>query len=131
MKLSQINYELSKPKKIELLDPSTNKSFENPAFIEIMSIESSIGKTVQLNIFRDMVKYREDNKVDEISPEIIKDISAKHLSKLLVGWEGFEDDNGNELKYSEEEALRILSEYDIVFNAVNINSALVGNFLKK
>ena len=131
MKLQQINYNLSTPTEIEIKDPVTNKSFENPAFLSVYSIESKQGKTVQLNIYRDIMAWKEANKDIKPTEELMKEITTKHLSTLIVGWKGIEDDEGNEVEYSPEKALELITEFELIFNAVNLGTAMMGNFLKK
>jgi hypothetical protein len=131
MKLSQINYDLNKPTEIEILDPQTNKSFEKPAFISIYSIESKQGKTAQLSIFRAMMDIKEANKDKEIDENDAKEATIKPLASLIAGWRGLEDEDGKEIKYNEENAEILLRDYDIIYNAVNMNSNMMGNFKKK
>ena len=131
MKLSQINFDLSKPSKIEIKDQVTKQSFEKPAFLYVMSIESAEGKRCQLSIFKEIMKLRESkNKDDEVTPEEIKEASLGHIHELLKGWEGIEDENGEELAYSEENAITLLKEYELIFNLVNIESSKLGNFIR-
>ncbi len=131
MKLSQINYDLSKPTEVEIKDPKTNQSFENPAFISLYSIESKQGKTAQLAIFRAIMNLREENKNSEPTEDEIKQVTFKPLATLISGWRGIEDEEGNELEFTPEKAEELISTYDIIYNAVNINTSLMGNFQKK
>jgi hypothetical protein len=131
MKLSQINFNLSEPSKIEIKDPVTKKSFQTPAYIYIMSIESKEGKQCQLSIFKEIMLMRETKQKDEEpTPEEIRDASLKHLHLLVKGWEGVEDDEGKPLEYSEENAIRLLKDYELIYNIVNIESSKLGNFIK-
>jgi hypothetical protein len=130
MKLSEINYDLTTPAEIEILNPVTNKSFSKPAFISVYSLESKQGKTAQLNIYRDMLALKDGNKKD-ISDEEMNEITIKHLSKLVSGWRGIEDEKGKEIEFSEEKTLEILTQYEVIFNTVNQSVANLGKFMKK
>lgn len=125
MKLKEINYDFNKSVEIEILNPSTNQSFEIPAFISVMSLESTQGRQAQVSIYREMIEL--NNPTDKE----VRDITAKYLSSLLVGWKGIQDDEGNEIVYSEDTARELLVKYDILFDAVNAYSSNMGKFLKE
>jgi hypothetical protein len=132
MRLSQISYDFSKTSKVELLDPITNKPFEEPAFINVFSQESKQGKLAQLSIYREILAEKEKLKDDEeISEEKLKEINIKNLCTLIESWEGITDDNGNEIEFSQDIAKELLTEYDVIYNAVNIGVSSLGNFQKK
>ena len=131
MKLSEINYDLSKPAEIEILNPLTHASFEKQAFISVYSLENKVGKNAQLNIYRDMLAIKENDDKKEISDEEMNEITIKHLSKLVAGWRGIEDEKGKEIEFSEEKALEILTKYELIFNVVNQNVGNLGKFMKK
>lgn len=129
MKLNEINYDLTNAKEIEILDPNTKQSFEKPAFISLYSLESKKGKQCQMNIFRDILEFK--SKKEELSEEQEQEIVIKHISKLVAGWRGIEDEKGKEIKYSESKALELLQKYDIIYNIVDTEVGKLGNFLNQ
>jgi len=129
MKLSEINYDLTSAKEIEILDPVTKKSFENPAFISIYSIESNIGKQCQVSIYRDMLEITKEKK--KPTDADIKKLTCKNIASLVAGWRGIEDEKGKEIEYSKEKAIEVLENYDMIFNVVDKESAKLGNYLGK
>jgi len=60
MKLSQINYKIRDRVEFELKDPLTNESFDNPAFITVLTIESAEGQKVKLDIERMRIQREKD-----------------------------------------------------------------------
>jgi len=121
MKLSQIAYKFDEPIEIEIKDPETGKSFEKPAFIKIISVESEAGKKIQLDLYREVVQTNDENK--EVD-------TRKYLAKLITGWRGIEDEEtGKEIPFSYEQAVNLL-ENPIIFQLVNKETAKVGNFKK-
>ena len=123
MKLSQINYDFNEAKEFEIKDPETGLSFEKPAFITILSIESDVGQKIKLDIFREAAELIE--KKQERSEES----TIKHLAKLIVSYRGIEDEKGKELKVTEENTLKLLQS-PIIYKMVNNESATLGNYRK-
>jgi len=131
MKLSQINFNLSEPSKLEIKNPVTKQSFETPAFIYLLSIESKEGKQCQLGMYKDLMLAREAKATkEEPTPEEIKEASLKYLPMLITGWEGIEAEDGTPLEYNQENAVNLLNNYELIYNFVNIESSRLSNFTK-
>ena len=128
MKLSQINYDLTNTKEVEILDPVTKKSFEKPAYISIYSVESNIGKQCQVSIYRDILELTKGK--EKPTEEQLKKLTCKNISNLVAGWRGIEDEKGKDIEYSKEKAIEVLENYDMIFNVVDKETAKLGNFLK-
>jgi hypothetical protein len=118
MKLSEITYHFDTPAEIEIKNPENGKSFKKPAFISVMSIESEAGRKIQMDIYRDAIDNKEDNKIN------------KHLAKLITSWRGIEDEDGKEIEYSYDNAV-VLLDNPIIFKIVNNSTATMSNFKKK
>jgi hypothetical protein len=126
MKLSQIT---PLPQKFELLDPLTNKSFETPCFLTLVSMNSKIGKKVSIEIQRERIKqYENKDNVDDKGNLINVDTDsfAILLSRLVVGWDGIED-----MEYTPENAEKLLLENELMLDFVYSKVSNLGNFLTR
>jgi hypothetical protein len=126
MKLSQIT---PLPQKIELLDPLTNKSFETPCFLTLVSMNSKIGKKVSIEIQRERIKqYENKENVDDKGNLINVDTDsfAILISRLVVGWDGIED-----MEYTPENAEKLLLENELMLDFVYSKVSNLGNFLTR
>lgn len=132
MKLSQVNYNTTLPAQVEITD-HLGKSFEPKAFISVIAFDSKEGKKVQLDMYRDILKIREDkanlNEDETIKDEVIQRSSAKALAQLTTGWEGIEDEKGKPIKFSVEKCEEVYLSVPYIFDKVNTFCGNLGNYL--
>jgi len=127
MKLSQVNYETDKPKKVEITDHN-GKSFEPKAFISVISIHSETGTKALHEMQRAMMKLAQENTdVNDIS-EQQKALKIEAMSKLVIGWEGIEDENGKPMKFNQDNAKIVLSN-SYISDIVDKFASNLGNYL--
>lgn len=129
MKLSQINYQTSKPSKIEIKDHN-GQSFDKPAFISVLSSESKEAMEAKLNLMRSMANSTKDDE-GNVDEKAIYNLSCDALASITVGWENIEDDEGNAIEFSHEQCADIYKNFPYIFNIVNEFSGNLGNFLAK
>ena len=121
MKLSQINYQVETPAKIEIKDPETGLSFDKPAFIHIYSLDSAIGRNASLNIYRAMLEAKEKEV------EFDKKTTLEIMATLIHSFEGIEDEKGKEIKCTDETKIELLKN-DIIYKLVDRESGKLANF---
>lgn len=129
MKLSQINYKIRDRVEFELKDPLTNESFDNPAFITVLTIESAEGQKVKLDIERMRIQREKDKLPLLDSNELVNE--ARFLFKpLIVAFRGFEYEDGKNVKF-DDKGIDFILQNDIVAMSVWANAINEGNFLVK
>lgn len=146
MKLSTNKQFSNEPVKLELKQPD-GTSHEPQVFITLYPVDSKIGKAAQTEGFRELLAMRERDesivndedvivngmlieKKGEPKADIIVDMSAKALARLIVEWEGIEDEDGNTIPYDYETATALFKSNEDFFMAVNVLAGQTGKFYK-
>jgi hypothetical protein len=99
-----------------------NKFFATNEHLEEKGVWHEIGDGAKVLVARNNNKnhaeelkrliapYRRQIQMNKLPDEVYKKISIEAMAKtILLGWVGFEDDNGKELKYSIEAATDLLT----------------------
>jgi hypothetical protein len=133
MKLSQLS---PSAKEFEFTNPYTNE----PTGIKVTlyPMKSKEGKQAEHEMRLKILELMQDeNNTIEIDgkknmkEDVIIDVSLEMLASIVVDWNGIEDEKGEPLKFSKENAIKAFKEYrefsDFVYNTANN----VGNFLKE
>lgn len=127
MKLSQVNYETDKPKSVEITDHN-GRSFEPKAFISVISINSETGTKALHEMHRAMMKLAQENQENKDVSEQRKSLKIEAMCKLVVGWEGIEDENGKQMKFNSDNAKIVLSN-TYISDIVDKFVSNLGNYL--
>lgn len=123
MKLSDVNYETESAKEVEITD-HLGKSFDPKALIKVVSWKSKQGSKALIEMQREMMQAHKDEKADE---DVINDIVATGLSKLIVSWSGIEDEKGKPLKFSPDNAKKVMQN-KYIRDIVDAFASNLGNF---
>ena len=126
MKISQIDVRsMETGVELELLDINGEQFPEDErAYIKVRSVYSEHAQKVRAE---QAIKVAEDVKngieIDEVAENV------EILLSLVIGWRGFEDEDGNEIKYSEELMKEYLTNHILIRNQVNNFVMNKNNFL--
>jgi len=115
----------------ELRMPSTDEPLG--AFIKVRGADSPKVKAYGKKVFREMqVKdaqaKRKGREPDQITIEEAEDLAVESAVVRTIGWRGIEE-NGKEVKFSEENAARIYREYSFIRTQVMEESDQILNFI--
>lgn len=115
----------------ELRMPSTDEPLG--AFIKVRGVDSPKVKAYGKKVFREMqVKEaqakRKGREPDQITIEEAEDLAIESAVVRTIGWRGIEED-GKEVKFSEENAARIYREYPFIRTQVMDESDQLLNFI--
>lgn len=115
----------------ELRMPSTDEPLG--AFIKVRGVDSPKVKAYGKKVFREMqVKEaqakRKGREPDQITIEEAEDLAIESAVVRTIGWRGIEED-GKEVKFSEENAARIYREYPFIRAQVMDESDQLLNFI--
>lgn len=150
MRLDEVDYQLDEVKEVEILSKS-GQHFENPAFISVMQENSKVGIQATLDGHREILELFQDKNNLEVSLDekgnVVKDknnedvmvlkhglimkVAIKKLARITTGWRGISDENGDEIKFSFENALIIYEKYEHIANTVYQFSYNAQNYLGK
>lgn len=125
MDIKTLQLKFTESKEFEIINPLTHRG--EGAFIEIASINSKIGKQVQLEMYRRTADAR--NKEEEFTEQMHKDLNREVSSKLIIGWRELTVD-GEVFPYSEENSIKLVMESDLIYEMVNFNAGYTANFIK-
>lgn len=128
MKLSQVDYQLDTPQQVEIKD-HLGRSFEPKALISVIAWKSKQGSKALIEMQREMMKLNAEYKDGEDIESKVRDLAIEGLSKLIQGWEGIEDEKGKPLKFTPENAKKVL-ENQYIRDIVDSFCSNMGNFLK-
>ena len=63
--------------------------------------------------------YRRQIQHNQIDPEVLEDLLAQVYAKAVVkGWSGVEDRENNELPFTQENVIKLLTDLPVVFDAI-------------
>lgn len=115
----------------ELRMPGTDEPLG--AFIKVRGVDSPKVKAYGKKVFREMqVKEaqakRKGREPDQITIEEAEDLAIESAVVRTIGWRGIEED-GKEVKFSEENAARIYREYPFIRTQVMDESDQLLNFI--
>ena len=136
MDISRLSLKFDESKEFEIIDPLTNQA--SGGFITIASINSKVGKSVQLELFRQMLllkaekaklENKEPNEVT-ISEDEIKEAFPHIFAKLILGFRGLKDGK-KEFKFSKENAIKLLQSSNLVYEMIDNYSSNQGLFIKE
>lgn len=109
-------------KEFEIYDPSTGKSYENPAFISLYYAGSKQIKKLQLDLQREAIELAKDKKEAPTQ----KEIEDRLYAALVAGYRGIKVD-GKELKYNESNTKKII-EVQYIRHLIEETTSKMGNF---
>lgn len=136
MDISRLSLKFDESKEFEIIDPLTNQASEG--FITIASINSKVGKSVQLELFRQMLllkaekaklENKEPNEVT-ISDDELKEKYPHIFAELILDFRGLKDGK-KEFKYSKENAIKLLQSSNLVYEMIDNYSSNQGLFIKE
>lgn len=116
------------------------KQFETDKNAEINGVKTYFGDCIfyiaraggaNKNYTAKMMKKALDTKNSKVSEINIKDfVLDVYAETILVGWENVLDENDKELPYSKENAKKILSELDDIYEEVIKIATTAANYNK-
>ena len=136
MDISRLSLKFDESKEFEIIDPLTSQP--SGGFITIASINSKIGKSVQLELFRQMLllkaekaklENKEPNEVT-ISDNELKEKFPHIFAELILDFRGLKDGK-KEFKFSKENAIKLLQSSNLVYEMIDNYSSNQGLFIKE
>lgn len=136
MDISRLSLKFDEAKEFEIIDPLTNQA--SGGFITIASINSKVGKSVQLELFRQMLllkaekaklENKEPNEVT-ISDDELKEKYPHIFAELILDFRGLKDGK-KEFKFSKENAIKLLQSSNLVYEMIDNYSSNQGLFIKE
>ena len=136
MDISRLSLKFDESKEFEIIDPLTNQA--SGGFITIASINSKVGKTVQLELFRQMLllkaekaklENKEPNEVT-ISDDELKEKYPHIFTELILDFRGLKDGK-KDFKFSKENAIKLLQSSNLVYEMIDNYSSNQGLFIKE
>ena len=136
MDISRLSLKFDESKEFEIIDPLTNQS--SGGFITIASINSKVGKSVQLELFRQMLllkaekaklENKEPNEVT-ISDNELKEKYPHIFAELILDFRGLKDGK-KDFKFSKENAIKLLQSSNLVYEMIDNYSSNQGLFIKE
>ena len=136
MDISRLSLKYDESKEFEIIDPLTNQA--SGGFITIASINSKVGKSVQLELFRQMLllkaekaklENKEPNKVT-ISDDELKEKYPHIFAELILDFRGLKDGK-KDFKFSKENAIKLLQSSNLVYEMIDNYSSNQGLFIKE
>ena len=136
MDISRLSLKFDESKEFEIIDPLTNQA--SGGFITIASINSKVGKSVQLELFRQMLllkaekaklENKEPNEVT-ISDDELKEKYPHIFAELILDFRGLKDGK-KEFKFSKENAIKLLKSSNLVYEMIDNYSSNQGLFIKE
>lgn len=124
---------------VEILNPLNNEP--TGLKIRVIGAMSNNYRDDMVLLLAEIEDFKEQNKLPEnatkrqIAEFQLKvekfddDLTAKFLAKYTIGWEGMEE-NGKEIKFSQDEAKRIYIEYNLIRNQIQKEMMNISNFIK-
>ena len=136
MDISRLSLKFDESKEFEIIDPLTNQA--SGGFITIASINSKVGKSVQLELFRQMLLLKaEKAKLENKEPNevIISDNELKEkyphiFAELILDFRGLKDGK-KDFKFSKENAIKLLQSSNLVYEMIDNYSSNQGLFIKE
>ena len=143
MDISRLGLKFDESKEFEIIDPITNKP--SGSFVTIASINSKVGKAVQLELFRQMMNLKgelqkeENDKAKlenrepiniEIDENELKQKFPHIFADLILNFRGLKDGK-KEFKYSKENAIKLLQSSNLVYEMIDIYSSNQALFIKE
>lgn len=136
MDISRLSLKFDESKEFEIIDPLTNQP--SGGFITIASINSKVGKSVQLELFRQMIllkaekaklENKEPNEVT-ISDDELKEKFPHIFAELILDFRGLKDGK-KDFKFSKENAIKLLQSSNLVYEMIDNYSSNQGLFIKE
>ena len=136
MDISRLSLKFDDSKEFEIIDPLTNRP--GGGFITIASINSKVGKSVQLELFRQMLllkaekaklENKEPNEVT-ISDDELKEKYPHIFAELILDFRGLKDGK-KDFKFSKENAIKLLQSSNLVYEMIDNYSSNQGLFIKE
>ena len=136
MDISRLSLKFDESKEFEIIDPLTNQA--SGGFITIASINSKVGKAVQLELFRQMLllkaekaklENKEPNEVT-ISDDELKEKYPHIFAELILDFRGLKDGK-KEFRFSKENAIKLLQSSNLVYEMIDNYSSNQGLFIKE
>lgn len=136
MDISRLSLKFYESKEFEIIDPLTNQA--SGGFITIASINSKVGKSVQLELFRQMLllkaekaklENKEPNEVT-ISDDELKEKYPHIFAELILDFRGLKDGK-KDFKFSKENAIKLLQSSNLVYEMIDNYSSNQGLFIKE
>lgn len=124
---------------VEILNPLNNEP--TGLKIRVIGAMSNNYRDDMVLLLAEIEDFKEQNKLPEnatkrqiaefqLKVEKFDDeLTAKFLAKYTIGWEGMEE-NGKEIKFSQDEAKRIYIEYNLIRNQIQKEMMNISNFIK-
>lgn len=124
---------------VEILNPLNNEP--TGLKIRVIGAMSNNYRDDMVLLVAEIEDFKEQNKLPEnatkrqiaefqLKVEKFDDeLTAKFLAKYTIGWEGMEE-NGKEIKFSQDEAKRIYIEYNLIRNQIQKEMMNISNFIK-
>lgn len=136
MDISRLSLKFDESKEFEIIDPLTNQA--SGSFVTIASINSKVGKSVQLELFRQMLllkaekaklENKEPNEIT-ISDSELKEKYPHIFAELILDFRGLKDGK-KEFKFSKENAIKLLQSSNLVYEMIDNYSSNQGLFIKE
>ena len=136
MDISRLSLKFAESKEFEIIDPLTNQA--SGGFITIASINSKVGKSVQLELFRQMLLLKaekaklENKEPDEvtISDDELKEKYPHIFAELILNFRGLKDGK-KDFKFSKENAIKLLQSSNLVYEMIDNYTSNQGLFIKE
>lgn len=133
MKLSDIDYSTKNSKEFELLHPVTKLPFNPPVKISLYHHESKVGQISLTETHREILKLMQDkenlNELGNLKDDLLEVCNITHISRLVSGWNGIDDENNKPLEFTPENALKVLQN-EMVYNFVVNKVRSLENFFR-
>lgn len=94
-------------------------------------IVARAGNTNFKKVFRETLNpYKDEFDAGRLSEEKSNEIMISCVAKtILVGWEGVKDEDGNDIPYSYENAVELLTDDQDCYDAITGHSNNIENYL--